>query len=137
MSPISGFSEIEHTADKAVAVWADTLAGLYEEAARAMFSLMADIRSITPTEHHDVTLPADDLETAMVDWLSELLFWRETRKELYSQFEVVVEASRFHGRFAGLAGQPTESVVKAVTYHDLHVQQDAAGMWKATIVFDT
>jgi SHS2 domain-containing protein len=137
MSPVSGFSEIEHTADKAVAIWADTLNGLYEEAARAMFSLMVDLGSITPTVRHSVTLPADDLETAMVDWLSELLFWRETRRELYSQFEVVVEAGRLRGEFAGQAGQPTESVVKAVTYHDLRVQQDAAGMWRATIVFDT
>ena len=134
---MAGFIEIEHIADRAVQVWASTPAQLLQEAARAMFSLMADLSAIAPLQRHEVTLDAEELESALINWLNELLFWRETRQEMYSQFSVSLEGRQVKGWFAGQPALPTAAVVKAATFHDLRVRQDEAGLWRATIVFDT
>jgi SHS2 domain-containing protein len=134
----AGFTEIEHVADRAVRVWAGSAAGLFEQAARAMFTLMAgDLSDVAPAHSHVITLDVADLESALVDWLNELLYWRETRREMYSQFRVRLEDGKLYGEFAGSAGAPTAAVIKAATFHDLRIEQDSAGVWHATITFDT
>jgi SHS2 domain-containing protein len=132
-----GFCEVEHTADRALQVWADTLAGLFEQAAAGMFTLMAgDLAGSEATRRHVITLEAGDPETALVAWLNELLYWRETRGELYARFGVTLADGLLHAWFAGAPGTPTQGVIKAATFHDLHLQPDAAGVWRAIIVFD-
>lgn len=133
----AGFEELNHVADRAVHVWAPTLEALFEQAARAMFSLMADLAHIRPECRHEITLEAEDLEAALVDWLNALLFWRETQGEMYSEFQVRWEDGLLRGEFAGQPGHPTFAVVKAATFHDLRIAQDERGLWHATIVFDT
>jgi len=133
-----GFREVEHRADRALLVWADTPAELLVQAARGMFALMAgDLEQIALVCRHEVCLEAGDLETALVAWLNELLYWREQCGELYSRFGVKLEQGRLEGWFAGAPGMPTQAVIKAATFHDLHIQQDEAGVWSARIVFDT
>jgi len=133
----AGFREVEHTADRAMQVWADSPAGLFEQAARAMFSLMIDPDAVPPARRRTVTLQAADLEMALIDWLNELLYQRETRGEMYSEFGVTLEDSRLSAWFAGSPGSPAHAVVKAATFHDLHIGQGDDGLWRATIVFDT
>lgn len=133
----AGYREIDHQADRAVFVWASTPAELMEIAARAMFSLMADLRKITACQRHCVQIDYSNLEEALVDWLNELLFWRETREELYAEFQVRLEDGRLEGSFAGCAGHPTNAVIKAATFHDLKVRAEENGIWQAAIVFDT
>ncbi len=137
LSTSAGFEELNHVADRAVHVWAPSLEALFEQAARAMFSLMTDISGIRPERRHEITLEAEDLEAALVDWLNELLFWRETQGEMYSDFRVRWENGLLRGEFAGQPGHPTFAVVKAATFHDLQIVQDEQGIWHATIVFDT
>jgi SHS2 domain-containing protein len=134
-----GFREIEHTADRAMQVWADSFAGLCEQAAAGMFALMAggDLSAIGVGSQRCVALEAGDAESALIGWLNELLFLRETRRELYRRFAVSWDGSRLLGQCAGGPGSPTHGVIKAATFHDLHVRVDAAGVWRATIVFDT
>ncbi len=133
----AGYREIEHTADKAVEVWAPSLPELFEQAARAMFSLMTDVDDIVPVSRHELTLEMPDAEVALVDWLSELLYWRETQGELYGEFHVSLRDGALHGTFAGAPGVPRSPVIKAATYHDLRVARRDDGLWQARIVFDT
>jgi len=133
-----GFREVEHTADRAVQVWADSLAGLFEQAAMAMFVLMVgDLPSGAGVCRHTVTLEMSDLETTLVAWLNELLFWRESRGEIYWQFGVMFEGAWLRGWFAGAPGEPRLGIIKAATFHGLKIVMDAAGVWRADIVFDT
>lgn len=133
----AGFVEIDHTADRAIEVWARTPGELFEQAARGMFSLTTDISQIAPRRYHELTLEVNDLESGIVDWLNELLYWHESRREIYGEFHVSLEPGRLRARFAGQPAEKIQAVVKAATFHDLQVQQDEAGTWRATIVFDT
>jgi riboflavin kinase/FMN adenylyltransferase len=137
------FEELEHTADWAVRIAGATLPELYAHAGQTLFHLMGAPFDAPATVTHEVTVEANDLEVLLVRWLQELLFRMETADELYTQFtvaEVVPPAggmpARLRATVAGVPGRSDLAHVKAVTYHNLAVQQTDGG-WEATVVFDT
>ena len=134
---LAGFIELDHTADRAIRVWASTPAKLFEQAARGMFALMADLSSVSSISRHELTIEVDDLESALVDWLNELLYWHETLHEVYIEFTVLLDETRLHARFTGGPVASMRASVKAATFHDLTIRQDHAGTWRVDIVFDT
>ena len=133
----AGFVEIEHTADRAIEAWGSTPGELFEQAARGLFSLLSEEDAPGPLAYRQVELEVPDLETALVDWLNELLYLSEAEGEMFADFQVSLDGGKLHARVGGHAGRPTAAAVKAATYHGLRVQQDEAGVWRARIVFDT
>ena len=131
------WQEIDHTADLAVHIWARDLPDLFATAAKAMFSLIADLDSMLVTSSATIRLQALDVETLLVDWLNELLFLNETQGLAFTAFtflrldtthiECVVEG----GEFATYL-----NYVKAATFHNLEVRQTVHG-YETEIVFDT
>ncbi|MBC7222701.1 MAG: archease [Anaerolineae bacterium] len=130
------FVELPHTADRALAVEAESLPALFAAAARGMFHLMADLEAIPPRQARPVYVEGPDLEVLLVEWLNELLYLHEAHQELYSRFDVArLEDGVLEATARGAPGVPTKAKIKAATYHDLSVRQDE-GRWRATIVFD-
>jgi SHS2 domain-containing protein len=78
---------LEHTADKGLAVEAESLPDLFETAARGLFRLMIDPDRYPPTEQVAIELHAPDLEALMVKWLNELLYHFEVYHRLFSRYE--------------------------------------------------
>ena len=130
-----GFEEVRHTADVAIRVWGTSLEELFRSAAAGMFVTMGTMGK--GEIERRVALEAGDLETLLVDWLSELLYLSETRGELYTDFEVQIEpAWQLEATVRGYCGDVTGDKVKAVTYHGLSIKQ-ADGNYTAIVVFDT
>ncbi len=133
------FEELSHTADVAVRVRGRSLPELFENAARAMFHLIAGGElDRVPAEHErSLEVTSLDLESLLVDWLTELLVIFNTTGEMVTRAEVlemndtVLKARVWTGR---APFEPYEDI-KAVTYHGLHVERKN-GFWEATIVFD-
>lgn len=134
--PEGTFVELPHTADRAIAVEAGSLPGLFAAAARGMFHLMADLECIQPRQRRPVHVEGLDLEVLLVGWLNELLYLHEAHQELYARFDVVrLEAGNLEAVAWGEPGLPTKAKVKAATYHNLSIRQEGS-LWRATIVFD-
>jgi len=133
----AGFEELDHTADRAIRVWARTPAELFEQAARGMFALMVDLSQVSTIARHDLTIEMDDLESALVDWLNELLYWHEMHHEVYSEFTVSLAEGQLRAQCAGGPVTSMQAAVKAATFHDLVIREDEAGVWRVEIVFDT
>jgi len=133
------FEIFEHTADKGIRAWGRNLADLFEAAACAMFSMMADLSRYPATEARFVQIEAMDREVLMVEWLSELLFLFETQRLLFTDFRIQ-DISETHLK-AEVFGCPLEGIewtgaeVKAVTYHGLKVEPQNDG-WEATVIVD-
>lgn len=139
--PPEGFRILEHTADLRVEVRGRSLSELFTTAALGMFGELIEGDLPTPGDVERevvITLSAPDL--LLREWLAELLFLHETEKEFYSDFDV--EVGEDGGLFAVVRGVPTLAVqgriaaeIKAVTYHDLLIEETEDG-YRAEVIFD-
>ena len=133
------FEVVDHTADLALVARGSTLSELCENAARGLFTQIADLSQERPLgERTEIRLAAAEQEELLLGWLRELLFLQETEHCVFTDFSVRVEGCyRLVGsaqRGALLADEPL-TVVKAVTYHDLRIVQ-VHGRWEVKVVFD-
>ena len=131
------FEPLEHTADAGIRAYGRTLDELFANAAAGMFSLMADLKAVKPIGEYEVTVKANDLQTLLVDFLSELLYIHETQKVLLSEFEVKVTGlavdARVRGERIDRARHKLHMMVKAVTYHGIEVDPEKG---EAQVIFD-
>ena len=137
------YREIEHTADVGMELEASDLKDAFELAAASMFDLMCDLDTIGGSVSRTVRAASreGDLEGLMVRWLTELLYVLEVEGLLLSGFNVrtlagdLIEAD-VTGEPLDLERHSLKSELKAVTYHDLAVEQ-AGGSWLVRVIFDT
>lgn len=132
-----GFEEIEHTADAALRVYGNDWGGLFVNAARGMFSLLADWEDTAPGAGQEISLEAIDGESLLVDWLSELLYLHEMEGIVYTSFEMVsISPTALEAVVRGTDRWNARTVIKAVTFNDLRIEKTSQG-YATTIVFDT
>ena len=130
-----GFEEISHTADWSARVWAKDLPSLFIEAARAMNSLSGTVIGTGPRVTRTFEAEGPDVESLLVAFLSELVYYQEQENSAFDTFDLRVAAQWLK---VGMEGAPIASVekaIKAVTYHNLKIEKTPEGFEK-TIVFD-
>jgi SHS2 domain-containing protein len=130
------FEELEHPADVAFRVWAATLPELFAEAGRGFFWLAGCSAADGPLVERGVAISAPDLESLLVDWLSELLYAAEADGACYEMFDVEWGVgNELVARISGRRGGYSAGVIKAVTYHGLSVRATPDG-YEATVTLD-
>jgi len=132
---MNDYEEIDHTADWAFRAYGRDITELFQNAAYALFALEGalDTPSVLTREIHAQGI---DREALLVNWLSELLFLQETQRETYQKFEITnLSDTALTATIHGAPAQPVTKFIKAITYHDLKIQQTATG-WEATVVVD-
>jgi SHS2 domain-containing protein len=130
----------EHTADLGLRATAPTLDALFAEMAASLVSAMVeDPASVQPAQEVRIELAGDNREFLLFDWLKELLLRFETDRMLFAAFEVRVTDSGLTATARGESYDPARHVfaheVKAITYHELKVEQAADG-WLAEAIVD-
>jgi protein archease len=132
-----GWKEVDHTADVALRVWAESLPGLFTQAASGMLALIGgQPEGQAPGFDRAVHLHAPDAETLLVDWLTCILTLMEQESAVVTHASVS-QIENVH-LSAVIRGQPAISYhkdIKAVTYHNLEIHSTSAG-FETTIVFD-
>jgi SHS2 domain-containing protein len=131
---------LDHPADYAMAARGHDLRELIENAARGFIALTADVSGLTPSDEFVAEVTGDSREQVLVHAVKELLHLRE---DGYLPIKAdVVEAGeascmlRVGAVELGPVAERVEAVVKAVTYHDLHIVEEA-GVLSARLVLDT
>jgi SHS2 domain-containing protein len=134
---MDGFEIVDHAADWAVRVTGSDLSQLFRQAALAMSSLLVDdLASIRINRVIHFESEADDPETLLVDWLTELAYYAETEQVVFREFEInTATATRLTAIARGGRAQELQKHIKAVTYHNLEIISSEEGL-EATIVFD-
>lgn len=135
------YEELGHTSEIGLRLEADTAVDLFTCAAQAMFHLIQpEPKPVAETETapwRQITLSANDQESLLVDWLSELLYLYETTGLVFNQYHInswqptVMEATVTGTKSARRPAMH----IKAVTYHQLEVIQTPDN-WQARIFFD-
>lgn len=130
------WEEIDHTADWALRVRGEDYRALFEHAALGMMSLLGSPQPTEITLRKGIQLTAVDLETLLVDWLSELLC-RVEEGMVFGEIRVKrVEGSTLEADIsAGPSAEPLSKQIKAVTYHMLQIRPNDTG-YVTVIVFD-
>ena len=149
----SGFSEIEHTADWELEVWGPDLETMFAQAVHGMLSLMG-LRLAQETESANwqeianlhgqrqsaqltrrITLSAEDKESLLVAFLSEILYLFEGEGLGFASFNLTIQGDSLVCDAILAPVQEVEKEIKAVTYHNLSIHQTPNGCW-ARLVFD-
>lgn len=131
----AGFREVDHTADWALEVWAPTLEGLLEQAARGMYALSRARLAPSPRVRRTFTLPYEDPETLLVDFLNHLLYLGEVEGLGFDTFHLRLEGETLHADLEGAPLETVDKVIKAATFHNLKVVHED-GRWRTAVVFD-
>jgi SHS2 domain-containing protein len=131
----AGFQEVEHTADWALDIWAPSLEQMFEQAARGMLALAGVQLAPQVREIRQLDLLAIDIESLLVNFLNELLYWGESECLAFDDFHLFIRGLQLTGCVGGAPIAAQNKEIKAVTYHNLNVHYDA-GLFRARIVFD-
>ncbi len=123
-----------------IAAAGETLAALFQQAALGLRQIVTSVEDIQPRQIVLVEVQAQDREELLVNWLSELLYLLESRQFLPASFEIEnISAQQLRARVAGESLDPErhqlEREIKAVTYHQIKVEQVADG-WQAQVYVD-
>jgi SHS2 domain-containing protein len=130
------FEELEHTADWSLRVHGRDLADLFQVAASAMLAACGARAGDGPLETRSATLDAPDGESLLVRWLEEVLYRLEPNGRCPVKFELALEgATRLKATWTEGPLLGVDKPIKAVTFHNLTIDETAAGA-QATIVFD-
>jgi len=132
-----GWQEVDHTADVALRVWADSLPDLFSQAASGMLVLMGgEPEPHGPHFDRPVRLTAPDAETLLVDWLTYILTLMEHENAVVTRVSVSqIENLHLSGVVSGQPALAIRTDIKAVTYHNLAIRHSFAG-FETTIVLD-
>ncbi len=134
------FRLLEHTADMGIEAEGDSLAALFRQTALGLRQIITACTDIQSRQEIPVEVQALDREELLVNWLTELLFLLETRQLLAVEFVIdSISDCRLRARVQGEvfdAGRHfLEREIKAVTYHQIRVEQVAGG-WRAQVFVD-
>jgi SHS2 domain-containing protein len=134
-----GYHLIAHTADMGIEVQGGSLEVLFEQAALGLLAILG-AEQVTGREERLVEVTGYEVEEVLVNWLNELLYLVEIQAFLPAAF--VMEAAdrqgmraRVQGETYDPTGQRLEREVKAVTYHQLQVEEED-GRWRVRIFVD-
>lgn len=141
------WTEIDHTADIGITIKGNTLEGFFAYAGLGLSQFLGvRCNGFSGDESRNVFHYhrfADSPEEALVRFLQEILFLKETQNfnlvwpeinvpqwnHLRSTYEVY---ARFHGYIGDTEGED----IKAVTYHNLEIVEGTDSAYEATIIFD-
>ena len=132
------FVEVSHTADVKIRATAPTLETLFSEAFAALMQVLygPDRKG---GKKREITLDAEDHESLLWDFLSEVLFIAEVDGLVFSGADIRIDGSHL---VAVLDGEPFDrrrhalgTEVKGISYSGLAITHDANG-YMLDIVFD-
>jgi len=134
----------EVSADIAFLAWGDDLSAVFRSAGDALINTMIENPdAILPTEAKIIKVSHQQLDLLLYDLLDQLIFYKDTGPLLLLLSEVKIEHinnawhlwAKANGEHLDITRHRPIVDVKAVTMHDLRVEQVDAG-WQAHVVLD-
>jgi SHS2 domain-containing protein len=134
---VKRFEEIPHTADWSFRAFGKDLRQLFENAAFAIFAMEGAQSSISATKtNRAVDVSGIDYESLLVNWLTELLWLQESNRETYHRFQIdSLSPTELRAQVFGAPITKLDKIIKAVTYHNLKIEQTMDG-WEVIVVVD-
>jgi SHS2 domain-containing protein len=134
------YEQFPHTADIGVRVFGKDLKELFENAAFAMFDIIADLEGLRGDIVRDLHLEAPTGEELLIAFLDGLLYDFCTNEVIFFKFDVIEVSSgmlkaRAYGRPVSANRNRLKTEIKAATYSDLKIEKTDSG-YMVEIIFD-
>ena len=133
------FDILEHPADIGFRAFGASLEELFANSAIAMLSIAGDLEAAEPREEYRISVESGDRDGLMVDWLNEVLYWYDGKLIALRSFRVKLGQHCIDAVATGEPRNPERHrarlIVKAVTYHQLKIEQ-RDGSWIAEVYLD-
>jgi len=138
--PETHWEHFDHGADIGVRGFGDHKAEAFAEAAKALTAVITDLDQVEPTTAVSISSEAPDDELLLAQWLNDLVYEMNTRRMLFSRFELRIVDQHLDATAWGEAWDPARHdlavEVKGATYTALQVSQRDDGTWLAQCVVD-
>jgi len=133
------FEILDHTADVGIIAYGTDITQAFANAARALFSLIAELDNVAEVLHRDIEVTAPDIESLLVEWLNELIYRFDTEYILFKRFDITRLShtqlnARNYGEKVDRSKHKLKTGIKAATYHMLKV--DCRNDCQVQVLFD-
>jgi len=119
---------LEHEADIGIRGYGDTIEEAFENGAKAMFSIMVDLKKVNSQKNVKIKCEAPDIEALFVEWLNELLTKKDIEEMSFSRFKVKINKNDLYTLKGTGSGERFDQKkhkakieVKAATYSGLKI----------------
>lgn len=134
------FEIVEHPADIGFIAYGRTVEELFANAALALMSLTCELPAVQETVSVDLEVTGTDRETLLYAWLSEVLSTAEAahlvfRRATLGDIQDGKVRGRVYGESLDLTRHKMKTCVKAVTMHQLRIEETPEG-WRAQVFLD-
>jgi SHS2 domain-containing protein len=131
---------MEHPADVGFRAYGATLEELFANAAEAMMSLGCALENVEEHERRELVARGENLDALLYDWLTEILAIADAEQLVFCRGEVTqVAGGKARGVVFGEKFDKSRhragTYIKAVTYHQLQIEQTEEG-WRAQVFLD-
>lgn len=134
---------LPHTADVMFEAYGENLEQLFENAALATEATMVELSSLRKTQEHEIYLDSDDIDKLLYDFLSELIFIKDTDGLLFNKFEIIINCKNkkydlIAKCFGELIDHDKHKLIddsKAITMHGFEIKKDK-GKYKCKVIVD-
>lgn len=125
----AGYKILEHPADMGIEAYGKNLIEAFEQSAIALMSIILDTSNIETTEIRLVEIHASEYEQLLVKWLAEILYLYDGEDFVPGKFEINTLTREYlnvtiGGEKFNNIKHPTKMDVKAITYHQILVQEN-------------
>jgi SHS2 domain-containing protein len=132
------FELIEHTADVGLVAYGKTLAEAFANAAYGLFSIIAELDSVTETQSRNIEISEEDWEGLLFEWLNYLIYLFDVEMILFKRFDIMeLDGYRLKAVCYGEKYDPSrhhlKTGVKSATYHMLMVDREKN---QVQVIFD-
>ena len=136
---------LDHTADVGFeVVEASSVEALFDEARQALLMTVFEEPPEEGEREEPLRLFAPDLETLLVRWINELVFFIQGNGFVPVSADLQILEAEDEGFFLeacltgaplDLAGYGWQGEIKSATFHGLEVTRDSSG-WRAQVILD-
>jgi SHS2 domain-containing protein len=138
-----GYKFFPHTADVLFEAYGKTMEEVFVNAALAVEAVMVNLASVDVEKEYSLVVEAESEETLLYNFLSELIFVKDTEGLLFKKVEVTIvhknKQYELHARCDGdLIDREKQELLddaKAITMHQFKLEKKEQ-VWTARVIVD-
>jgi len=131
------------TADMSFEAFGKDLNELFENCALVVSEIMTDTSKVEVKKKINIELTANNLESLLFDFISEILFRKDTEGLVFSKFSVKISKTKNGYELSATLGgdvwnrekHEVRTEVKAATYNQMQITKNKK-QWRAQMVLD-